>query len=246
MLANDQTALSGIERQDLIVLIHGLAGNSWWLVLMRRRLRRQGYRCVIWTYPSFKKSIGFHGERFRSFLLNDLANEPRVHLVAHSMGSIVVRSAIASGCPENLGRVVFLAPPNAGGPAAYHVHRKFGGWFPTIVELSNQRDSYVNSLPEWNGRDLGIIAAKYDILVPMESTRLVNQSDYAVVSTTHIGLAFSKEALRLILNFLRDGRFEPQSNVVSSDVESQAETPISSGKSASLSESAVERVEHVD
>ena len=42
----------------------------------------------------------------------------RIHLVAHSMGALVVREYLARGKPERLGRVVLLAAPNQGSPIA--------------------------------------------------------------------------------------------------------------------------------
>lgn len=52
--------------------------------------------------------------------LNPTEMDPgkRIHLVAHSIGALVVREYLARGKPERLGRVVLLAAPNQGSPIA--------------------------------------------------------------------------------------------------------------------------------
>jgi pimeloyl-ACP methyl ester carboxylesterase len=170
-------------------------------------LRRRGYRSFAWNYPSWNGTIQQHGNDFRRFLLTEIASERRVHVVAHSMGSIVVRSALASTPVQNLERVVFLAPPNHGCPIASRVKRWAGPMFRTIADVSNDRGSFVNQLPLWDQRDLGVIAARFDLLVPVSSTHLGHESDHVVLNATHNSLLFSTTAMQYTVNFLKSGRF---------------------------------------
>ncbi len=196
-----------VRSRDLIVLVHGLGGNSLWMLPIKWRLVGLGYRCLTWSYASFRKSISTHGRQLREFLETELAAEKRVHFVAHSMGAIVVRAAVASAPPENLGRVVFWASPNSGSAAALAIDRLSRSRFQTISELSSRRDSFVNRLPVWCGRDLGIIAAKFDSVVSLESTFAINQTDHVIVNATHAGVLFSRQAALQTASFLKYGRF---------------------------------------
>lgn len=190
-----------------VLLIHGLGGNGFCMLPLKWGLNRRGLHCMSWNYASFRGSIESHGERLRRFVETELGNYPRVHFVAHSLGSIVVRAAFKPWPPHNVGRTVFLAPPNSGSPAAELARRIAGSRCQTLVDLSNHRESFVNRLPAWDGSELGIIAAQHDFVVPLHSTVLKNQSEHIVVPATHAGLLISKTAIRLTASFLKSGRF---------------------------------------
>lgn len=193
---------------DPVVLIHGLGGNQLCMLPLKWALQRSGFDCVIWNYASFRGSIESHGIALRRFLQTQMNRFCRVHFVAHSLGSIIVRSAFGSSPPDNLGRTVFLAPPNHGSPAADLVSRMLGCRCQILEGLSSRSDSEVNRLPVWGESELGIIASKYDAVVPLKSVLLENHSDLAVVQARHAGLLISKEAMRLTASFLKSGRFE--------------------------------------
>ena len=196
------------DEKGLVVLLHGHGGKWIWMLPFQFRLRQFGYRSVIWSYPSWRGSVAAHGDRLRAFLLEHSKGEQRIHIVAHSMGSIVVRSALSCMPIATLGRVVFLAPPNRGSPVAFGVKRLVGTAFQTIADIASDPTSFVNSLPEWENLELGIIAARFDVLIPVSNTHLLHESDHVVVNATHNTLLFSPRAMRLATDFLETGRFE--------------------------------------
>ncbi|TWU04978.1 hypothetical protein Pla52n_30230 [Stieleria varia] len=190
----------------------------WYL---RYKLSRLGYDPLIWSYPSLRRSINHHADRLRHDLQSiDDAGTP-FHLVAHSMGSIVVRSAfhqeqtVSAGSLQGrfvqLNRIVMLAPPNHGSPRAGRAAKYFGRFLKPIDELSDHPDSFVNSLPILLAERTGIIAASKDRVVPIASTHLVDEADHVTLPCQHNTLLRSATAVHLIDNFLTHGRFERNS-----------------------------------
>lgn len=194
---------------DTIVLLHGLAAPGWVMRPMTWRLGAAGYRVENWSYRSLRDTIEIHGERLHARLA-ELDGDPslgRLHLVAHSMGCIVSRQALALGKPRRLGRVVLLAPPNHGAYLATF----FGPWLRwgcrTIDQLATRPDSYVNRLPPMDDVEFGVIAARYDLLVPRFSTHLVGERAHETLMALHGPMVLQRNVARHVVHFLREGCF---------------------------------------
>ncbi len=197
----------GPTEQDLVVIIHGFSASRLVMWPLARRLRREGFRVAQWSYPSLMGSVPSHGQKLREYLSSDLRDELQVHIVAHSMGCIVLRAALADIALNNLGRIVMLAPPNRGSPTAGVASRLLGWLIPSARDLSCDRTSYVHRLSDWEGPEIGIIAAKYDILIPVSNTILEGQSAHVVVCGTHNSILFSHQVGTKVVEFLCSGSF---------------------------------------
>jgi hypothetical protein len=103
--------------------------------------------------------------------------------------------------------MVMLAPPNRGSRAATFFGPLFQKICKPIAELADLPDSYVCTLPEPKGLEIGIIAANYDALVEQASTRLDIEHDHLVVATWHTGLLFRQDVSQQVEHFLQHGRF---------------------------------------
>jgi pimeloyl-ACP methyl ester carboxylesterase len=189
-----------------IVVVHGFGSKRFLMALLCRRLRRAGYRVHNWGYFSLFGNISKHARRLSEFL-QSLDGEGPLHVVAHSMGSIVVRCALANAVPANLGRLVFIAPPNRGSPLARIAERILAPICAPIGELSTREDSFVNSLPDAHSYELGILAAKYDLLIPANYSHLAGERDYKVLSGSHSSLLLSRTVVEEVESFLKHGRF---------------------------------------
>jgi pimeloyl-ACP methyl ester carboxylesterase len=177
--------------------------------LMARRIRRAGYGTVIWSYPSFRRTIEKHGHRLRQRLaeLDAKPQVSRIHLVTHSMGSIVARCALAQGRPAKLGRWVMLAPPNLGSPLAAFWGPKLRCCVPVVDQLAKRPDSFVSCLPQPEGIEIGVIAASMDLLVGSGNTFLPCQHDHIVLAATHTLLVFRRRSADEVVQFLTTGHF---------------------------------------
>ena len=194
----------------VVVLIHGLGANGFLLMwLLARRLKRAGYGTLIWSYPSFTRTIESHGERLQCTLA-ELDADPavtRIHLVSHSMGGIVARYAMNLGGPTKLGRFVMLAPPNKGSSLAVFFGPALRRCFPAIEQLAAQPDSFVNTLPEPQGVEIGIIDASVDFLVGAGNTSLTCERDHIVLRGSHTLLVVQRRLASEVIQFLTTGRF---------------------------------------
>lgn len=200
---NDSTG-----QREVVFLLHGIGAHKLMMVPLARRLAAAGYEVVNWGYPSVFGCIEDHAERLAAALdeVDQSQPTPAIHIVAHSMGSIVTRVALTKKVPANLRRVVFLGPPNRGSPVASF----FGPWLKRVCQpidqLAARTDSFVNKLAAVDGIEFGVIAASRDLLVPLESTHLPGERDHVVVRSMHSELLYRHDVAQHILNFLRHGR----------------------------------------
>ena len=193
-----------------VALVHGFLANRFMLAALSARLRGRGFTTTPWGYWNMGCSLLVHAERFAR-RLEDLDADPtigRLHLLGHSMGCIITRAALTRYRPRKLGRFVMLAPPNHGSFVATATAPTLGKILRPIAELSTAEDSLVNSLPEPNDVDVGVIAAAWDALVSPESTRLEARHAHTVVPTFHSGLLYRRDAADLVVRFLTTGRFD--------------------------------------
>lgn len=208
-----ETAVNVPQRdRGLVILMHGLAANSWFTVLLARRLRCRGYEVQTWGYWSFGNSLSTLTPRFRDRLARVQASLPPgrpLHLVGHSLGVILLRAAICELELPSLQRMVWLSPPHHGSGAA-RLAAPFLGWLtPLLRELSDAEESAVRklscSVP--SHVEIGTIAAEWDAVVAEESTRLGGECDYLIMPSRHSGLLFRWPVAEQILHFLEHGRF---------------------------------------
>ena len=196
--------------QEAVVLLHGLCANRFVMSRLARFLRSDGFDTANWGYRSTADTIEQHAILFLERLdqLVTRGSYDRIHLVTHSMGGIVARSALNFQIPPNIGRFVMLGPPNSGSHVARVLAPRLGRFCRPLDELSDAPDSYVNRLGEPKDVDLGIVAAAADRVVKLESTFLSRQLDHIVLPGHHGALPWRRETAEQVIHFLRHGRFQ--------------------------------------
>jgi hypothetical protein len=201
---------------DSIVLIHGFAASPCWMKPLGWRLASLGFRVLYWSYPSLFGAIETHSRNLHTYLQQLGTTDVPVHLVAHSMGSLIVRhmlSQIEQQSEESSrlhclsGRSVFLAPPSRGTPMARYAGRVLGGIFPAVPQMSDASGSFANQLPALSCQQIGIIAARYDPLVPISQTRLPLPCQHTVITGTHNSILLQSKTAQLTTAFLLHGEF---------------------------------------
>jgi pimeloyl-ACP methyl ester carboxylesterase len=213
---------------ETVVLLHGLGRSHLSMTRLAHTLRREGYHVVNATYPSRTRPLEeLATEWLPKLLAKSTAGAARVHFVTHSMGGILVRLWLSEcGAPANLGRVVMLAPPNAGSeiPDRLATFPPFR-WMTGVngVRLSTASDALPRALGPWpcDAGELGVIAGNrawnpvlnacvprpHDGKVSVASTHLEGESDHVVLASSHTWLGWQRDALEHVSAFLRHGRF---------------------------------------
>lgn len=214
------------NRNECVIILHGLRGNCSSFKKLHLALTDKGYQVICISYPPRKYNIEELAELFVHAEIEriHLTKETKIHFVAHSLGSIICRYYLQEYNCEQLGKVLFLSPPNHG-IELIEKFKKFPlfSWFngPAGMQLGTRTDGFVNNL-EKPDYELGIlmsdksvnpvvsafIPGKDDGRVSLESARLEGMKDFVLVHTNHHIIMKKKESIQNILHFLEFGCFK--------------------------------------
>lgn len=195
-----------------VILLHGLGCNSWFMSLLASRLTAHGYAVESWGYWSLWQSletlIPEFEERFRKHE-ETLEEQTRVHIVGHSLGSIIARAVLTRTSLPSVERMVMLSPPNRGSHAARRLGPFLRWLSPLVEELSDQSDSLVNRLARrpLSRVEVGVVAAEWDDLLDERSTHLDCESDHIILPSRHGDLVFRRPVAEQVVHFLDHGQF---------------------------------------
>lgn len=206
-----------LSEKAVIVLLQGMGRGRASLWVLDTRLQSEGYETLNFPYVAHSRSIEEMAEQFHDFLDEKLDNRP-YHIIAHSLGTVIVRAAFEKELPPGLGRVVLIAPPNK--PTELLRVLKENPVYQWFTGSSGQQvasDEFYEKLPV-PSVEFGIIAGDRgheftlrgpnDGVITVESTRLPGMSDWIVTPHAHNFLANSRQVAALCLSFLRQGSFD--------------------------------------
>ncbi len=206
------------QNRELVVLVHGIWMTGLEMSLLALRLRAAGYATERFFYHSLFSTPAQNAERLNEFLQQQKAKT--IHLVAHSLGGIVLLHLFDKYEDFTDGRVVLLGSPVQGsGVAARLNSASVTRW---LIGRSGEQ-GLLGGAPGWKGgRDLGVIAGSSgfgvgdivggmdgpgDGTVSLAETCLPGASDYSQIPVSHTGMLVSKAVATELISFLQTGGF---------------------------------------
>jgi pimeloyl-ACP methyl ester carboxylesterase len=190
------------------------------LVLLphQRWLRAEGFSVRRFSYPSWRGGLAGNVRLLSSFI-NETPGAV-IHLVAHSMGGLVVLKMLSQEPDARIRRVVLMGTPYTGCHCGITlaaqpvltvlVGRTFKDWFslprpalPPAVEIGVIAGTHPISF----GRLISGLARPNDGLVAVDETHIAAARDSITLNVSHSGMLVSRVCAGQIANFLRTGNF---------------------------------------
>ena len=210
-----------------VVYVHGLWMRGIESALLRHRLQAErGYRVYVFHYRSMTETV----PRIVAALSDLVAgiDAPRVHLLGHSLGGLIVLRYLQNGAMQQPGRVVLLGTPCSGSRAARRVGEwSFGRWTlgQRVLGLAACAELLAHGPRRWEvERELGIIAGTLPIgmghllltfgeandgVIAVSETELSGASSRLCLPVSHSGMLLSARVATEVGNFFEHGRFGP-------------------------------------
>ena len=200
-----------------IVLLSGIGRGRASLWVLDTRLQQAGYTTLNFPYAAQGYTLKEITQQFSRFIRENVKTDS-YHLIAHSLGNLIVRMGFRDGYPEGLGRIVMLAPPNRPTELARALRdNPIYKWFTSKDGWQFASDEFYEKLPIPNV-PFGIIAGERgqsvmldepnDGVITVESTKLEGMADWTVVPHAHTFIMNSRSVAALCVSFIKTGSFD--------------------------------------
>lgn len=201
----------------MAVLVHGLWMSSTEMMILEKRLQKQGFRTCLFSYHSMREDFSQCADSLFRFV-QDL-QEKRVHFVCHSLGGLLLHHLLTHYEIPWQGRAVLLGSPLAGSRVAKVLAGSLVGKI-----LVGRNLAYLNrGCANWPaGYEVGVVGGTFNVgtglffggwkhpgdgLVSLDEIKIPGVKEVFLARTNHLGLVFSRNCAMKTAHFLKNGRF---------------------------------------
>lgn len=207
--------------RHVVLLLHGLGRPRTSMETPAKALREAGYAAYTVGYASTRLDLAAHAERLNR-LIASMEGVESVSFVTHSLGGLVVRTALArDDWPAGIEPrgLVMLAPPSTGAELADRMEaftpfRVIAG--PVSAEINSEGAAQV-PLPQirhcivagglGDGKGYNpLIEGDDDGIVGVEEARLPGDDDFLVIESIHTIIMDHADAIAAAKRLLAGGR----------------------------------------
>ncbi len=190
------------------------------LMPLAERVKPHGYQTHLFSYKSLAKSPAENAAELNDYLNRIEASE--IHLIAHSLGGLVLKHLMHTHQPERIGKVIMLGTPIAGSEVA----RRFDKNDFTRLLLGRATQSgLLGDAPSWStDKPLAMIAGNRGIgagavltggfdgvsdgTVKLEETMSDEITHRHEVPFSHMGMLYAPKVVKAVLAYLEHGNFD--------------------------------------
>lgn len=216
MNSSESSNAKEARKSQTIIILHGMGRGRSSLWLLDTRLQKAGFTTLNFPYVAQRHSIEELSQLLCEFIAENVKTT-RYHLIAHSLGNLIIRTGIKIGYPPGLGRIVMLAPPNQPAELVRALRdNPIYRWFTGESGQLLASDDFYKQLPVPEV-EFGIIAGNRgqavllnepnDGVITVESTKLNGMKDWVIVPHAHTFIMNSREVAELCASFISEGKF---------------------------------------
>jgi pimeloyl-ACP methyl ester carboxylesterase len=201
-----------------VLLLHGAWMNGWVMAYLAHALRWEGFAAQTLTYRTMRGTLEEHLARVAKRIA--ALESPRVHLVGHSLGGVIVLRYLQRRPDDRIGRAVLIGAPVAGCRAAEDLAQRAGGEFllgtslgvwRAPVDVSLDPRFQVGVIAGTGALGLGRLVTRLprpnDGVVCLDETKFPAMRDHLVLPIGHTLMLASPRVARETAAFLKTGRF---------------------------------------
>src|SRR6266568_1656231 len=201
--AADERAAMDASSEEAVLLLHGAWMNRCVMAYLAHALRRKGFAAQALTYRTMRGTLEEHLARVAKRIA--ALESPRVHLVGHSLGGVIVLRYLQRKPDDRIRRAVLIGAPVAGCRAAADLAQRAGGEFLLGKSLGVWREPVDVSLGL--GRLVTRLPRPNDGVVCLDETRFPAMRDHLALPLGHTLMLVSPRVARETAAFLKTGGF---------------------------------------
>jgi pimeloyl-ACP methyl ester carboxylesterase len=202
------------NKKTIVVLIHGIWVPAMVMWPLARQLRKAGFDCRLFAYPTLTRDLADNAARLNEFIAS--LSVEKVHLVAHSLGGLLVRALFHFIPQQPPGKIVMIATPSAGSAVADRLRRYTLG----RILAGRSLGQYLTQGRQWAplkrkvlviagthgigvGTLVGGLEGDNDGTVSISEARCDDASEFVTLPYSHSSLLFRQQTIRKVCDFLR-------------------------------------------
>lgn len=214
---------------ETVVFIHGIWGNRAAFFPLAHHVKGRGYKTRYFDYNSVAYNPARNAAKLATYL--EKLNADTIHLVAHSLGGLVLKHYMHYYDHSRIGKVIMVATPLNGSNVAKLLNKN--DFTKLILGRATER-GLLGDVPPWpKDQPLGMIAGNLDKgfgtvaervatelgepklfstasdgTVGLEETMSDEVTHRIEVNQSHTAMLMTKDVARAVSCYLKQGNFD--------------------------------------